>query len=97
LDSLENFSRRFDFTPILISIVSVSFTLYQAMAATLCGSPLYMAPEILGYKKYDARADLWSLGAILYEMVVGRAPFMASNHVELLKVIETTEVRCSSF
>ncbi|KAG7095997.1 hypothetical protein E1B28_006679 [Marasmius oreades] len=58
------------------------------MAETLCGSPLYMAPEILGYKKYDAKADLWSVGAVLYEMAVGRPPFRAQNHIELLKKIE---------
>src|SRR6266702_4033351 len=58
------------------------------MAETLCGSPLYMAPEILRYEKYDAKADLWSVGAVLYEMSVGKAPFRASNHIELLKKID---------
>ena len=41
----------------------------QGLAETLCGSPLYMAPEILHFHKYDAKADLWSIGAILYELV----------------------------
>lgn len=59
-----------------------------SMAETLCGSPLYMAPEILRYEKYDARADLWSVGTVLYEMVVGKPPFRAQNHVELLRRIE---------
>ncbi|KAJ3573102.1 hypothetical protein NP233_g2644 [Leucocoprinus birnbaumii] len=58
------------------------------MAETLCGSPLYMAPEILRYEKYDAKADLWSVGAVLYEMAVGKPPFRANNHIELLKKIE---------
>lgn len=49
---------------------------------------LYMAPEILRYEKYDAKADLWSVGAVLYEMCVGKPPFRAQNHVELLKKIE---------
>src|ERR1700761_2705380 len=47
-----------------------------------------MAPEILRYEKYDAKADLWSVGAVLYEMSVGRPPFRAQNHIELLKRIE---------
>jgi len=58
------------------------------MAETLCGSPLYMAPEILGYKQYDVKADLWSVGVVLYEMSVGKPPFRAQNHIELLKKIE---------
>lgn len=49
---------------------------------------LYMAPEILRYEKYDAKADLWSVGAVLYEMCVGRPPYKANNHVELLRKIE---------
>ena len=43
----------------------------QGLAETLCGSPLYMAPEILQFHKYDAKADLWSVGTILFELVVG--------------------------
>ncbi|KAF2480694.1 kinase-like domain-containing protein [Neohortaea acidophila] len=61
-----------------------------SMAETLCGSPLYMAPEILRYEKYNARADLWSVGTVLYEMVVGKPPFRAPNHVDLLRRIEKT-------
>ena len=64
-----------------------------SLAETLCGSPLYMAPEILRYEKYDAKADLWSVGTVLYEMMVGRPPFRASNHVELLRKIERGEDR----
>lgn len=59
-----------------------------SMAETLCGSPLYMAPEILRYEQYNAKVDLWSVGTVLYEMTAGRPPFRASNHVELLRKIE---------
>lgn len=62
-----------------------------SLAETLCGSPLYMAPEILRYEKYDAKADLWSVGTVLHEMMVGKPPFRASNHVELLRRIERGE------
>ncbi|RYP50505.1 hypothetical protein DL768_004010 [Monosporascus sp. mg162] len=62
-----------------------------SLAETLCGSPLYMAPEILRYERYDAKADLWSVGTVLYEMVCGKPPFRASNHVELLRKIEHAE------
>lgn len=62
----------------------------KGMAETLCGSPLYMAPEILRYEKYDAKADLWSVGAVLFELMTGKPPFRAANHVELLRRIEKT-------
>ncbi|KAF9119390.1 Serine/threonine-protein kinase [Mortierella sp. 14UC] len=64
---------------------------HLSLAETLCGSPLYMAPEILRYEKYDAKADLWSVGAVLYEMCTGKPPFRAQNHVELLKRIEKAQ------
>ena len=64
-----------------------------SLAETLCGSPLYMAPEILRYEKYDASADLWSVGTVLYEMMIGKPPFRAANHVELLRKIERGEDR----
>lgn len=62
-----------------------------SLAETLCGSPLYMAPEILRYERYDARADLWSVGTVLFEMVTGKPPFRANNHVELIRRIEAGE------
>jgi serine/threonine-protein kinase ULK2 len=58
-----------------------------------CLCSLYMAPEILRYEKYDAKADLWSVGAVLYEMATGKPPFRAQNHVELLRKIERGEDR----
>ena len=64
---------------------------HTTMAETLCGSPLYMAPEILRYERYDAKADLWSVGAVTFEMMTGRPPFKAGNHVELLRKIEATQ------
>ncbi|KAF1317568.1 Ulk/ulk protein kinase, partial [Globisporangium splendens] len=67
-----------------------------SLAETLCGSPLYMAPEILKFQKYDAKADLWSVGTILYEMVVGRPPYGGSNHVQLLANIERSDLRFPS-
>ncbi|ETV99388.1 ULK/ULK protein kinase [Aphanomyces invadans] len=64
-----------------------------SLAETLCGSPLYMAPEILQFQKYDSKADLWSVGTILYEMVVGRPPFNGANQVQLLHNIQRESVR----
>ncbi|KAK6031082.1 kinase domain protein [Ostertagia ostertagi] len=53
------------------------------MAATLCGSPMYMAPEVIMSLQYDAKADLWSIGTILFQCLTGKAPFQAQNPPQL--------------
>jgi len=64
-----------------------------SLAETLCGSPLYMAPEILQHQRYDAKADLWSVGTVLFEMISGRPPFHGENHIDLLRNIQRKAVR----
>jgi serine/threonine-protein kinase ULK/ATG1 len=54
-----------------------------ALAETLCGSPLYMAPEVMQAQKYDAKADLWSVGVILYQLVTGIPPFNGDNQIQV--------------
>eukprot|EP00949_MAST-11_sp_MAST-11-sp1_P000589 g589.t1 len=54
------------------------------MAETTCGSPLYMAPEILEQKQYDTKADLWSVGVVLFEMAIGSVPFTGHDRPSLL-------------
>ena len=51
----------------------------QALATTFIGSPLYMAPEVLGGRHYGAAADVWGAGAMLYEMLVGTPPLAAPD------------------
>ena len=41
---------------------------------TLCGSPMYMAPEIINKQDYSIKSDLWSIGIIIYQMIYGRVP-----------------------
>ncbi|GFY82249.1 protein kinase superfamily protein [Actinidia rufa] len=66
----------------------------RGLAETLCGSPLYMAPEIMQLQKYDAKADLWSVGAILFQLVTGRTPFTGSNQIQLLQnIMKSTELQ----
>uniref|UniRef100_T1J2M8 non-specific serine/threonine protein kinase n=1 Tax=Strigamia maritima TaxID=126957 RepID=T1J2M8_STRMM len=53
------------------------------MAATLCGSPMYMAPEVIMSLQYDAKADLWSIGTIVFQCLTGTAPFQAATPTAL--------------
>ncbi|XP_077507654.1 serine/threonine-protein kinase PLK1-like [Amblyomma americanum] len=46
---------------------------------TLCGSPNYIAPEILSKKGHSFEVDVWSVGCILYTLIVGHPPFVAST------------------
>lgn len=64
----------------------------DVMLQTICGSPLYMAPEILLKKKYTTISDLWSVGIILYEMLCGYVPFESKNLVDLLHKIKKIDV-----
>ncbi|KAL6998834.1 Serine/threonine-protein kinase ATG1c [Sarracenia purpurea var. burkii] len=65
----------------------------RGLAETLCGSPLYMAPEIMQLQKYDAKADLWSVGAILFQLVTGKTPFTGNNQIQLLQnIVKSTEL-----
>ena len=43
------------------------------------GTPLNMAPEIIGGEEYSSKVDIYSLGTILYEMIFGCCPFIAST------------------
>lgn len=48
------------------------------------GSPLYMAPELVNRQPYNEKVDVWSLGIITYQLLVGKTPFEA----ETIKLID---------
>lgn len=52
-----------------------------------CGTPAYIAPEILKDKGYTFSVDLWSAGVVLFAMLYGTVPFKANNMEELHKLI----------
>jgi len=63
------------------------------LANTCCGTPLYMAPEILLRQSYNTKADLWSVGVIIYLFLTGKFPFIASSPQKLLLAISNGIVK----
>nr|QSH71661.1 CBL-interacting protein kinase [Hedychium coronarium] len=65
---------------------------------TACGTPNYVAPEVLNDRGYDgATADLWSCGVILFVLLAGYLPFEDSNIMTLYKKISSAEFTCPSW
>lgn len=58
-----------------------------SVSASTAGTPLYMAPEVWS-GKYDEKSDIWSVGAMLYELLTGAPPFLADNLNALREKIE---------
>jgi len=63
-----------------INDYGLSRDIKNGVASTFCGTPLYMAPEILLDQKYDEKVDLWSIGVIIYLLHFKKAPFEIKNY-----------------
>ena len=52
----------------------------EKIRESLCGTPEYLAPEIVNQNAHDKRLDIWALGILLFEMLTGRTPFILCGY-----------------
>jgi len=80
--------RKGDDTHIMLSDFGLSRILgEESMASTACGTPYYVAPEVLQSKGYNKEVDMWSVGVIAYFLLCGFPPFMGNSLKEIIDLI----------
>lgn len=81
-----------------IKITDFGFAKYVPdVTYTLCGTPDYIAPEVVSTKPYNKSVDWWSFGILIYEMLAGYTPFYDANTMKTYEHILNSELKFPSF
>ena len=64
----------------------------DALTSTPCGSPAYVAPEVIVREPYGKAADVWSIGICLFSLVTGYLPFYGDSIVQIMHKIVTEDI-----
>lgn len=54
---------------------------------TFCFSPVYRPPELIMNGKYDEKVDIWAIGILTYELLIGKIPFKINSEEDLVKIV----------
>ncbi|TWW62643.1 Calcium/calmodulin-dependent protein kinase type 1G, partial [Takifugu flavidus] len=76
---------------IMVSDFGLSKTVENGVMSTACGTPGYVAPEVLAQKPYSQAVDCWSIGVITYILLCGYPPFFEENETLLFSKIRRAE------
>ena len=59
----------------------------SGMRKTVSGSPLYYSPEVVQETEYNEKVDIWSIGMMTYECLIGKIPFKIYSELDLNRIV----------
>lgn len=66
---------------------------HRSTTSTFCGTPEFMAPEIIAGKQYDRSVDWWAFGVLMFQMLLCQSPFKGDDEDDVFNAIEHDDVR----
>jgi serine/threonine protein kinase len=72
-----------------VKICDFGWAVYSnnGMRSTVAGSPLYYSPEVVQESRYDEKIDIWAIGMMIYECLLGKIPFKIYSELDLNRIV----------